>query len=67
MLRWVLILVTFYVIKIVLNALQVAEVFTTVQLRQFWAVELEIVLSMTSEMLPPFYFLFLHVKNNSHC
>ena len=62
---WVLIQVATYVIKIVLTMLQLTNVFTNADLRQFWAVQLEVLICIITEVVPPFYFLRMHVKNNS--
>ena len=62
---WVLIQVATYIIKIVLTLLQLTGVFTNADLRQFWAVQLEVLICFITEIVPPFYFLRMHVKNNS--
>lgn len=50
-------------IRILLTALQMAEVFTMAQLRQFWALQLEFLLCIICEILPSYNLIYQHLRN----
>jgi len=59
-----LIFVASFVLKVCMTSLQMAEVFTAVDLRQFWSIQLELLICIICEILPPLFFIRQHMKNN---
>ena len=54
----VLFFVASFYLRLIMTALQMGEVFTSADLRQFWAVQLEFLMCILCELVPPCYFIF---------
>lgn len=56
--RTVIVFCVSFSLRIVMTSLQMAEVFTSVDLHQFWALQLEFLLCVICEMIPSFNLVY---------
>ena len=57
----VLLFVGSFYLRLIMTALQMAEVFTVIDLRQFWALQLEFLMCILCELVPQCYFIIQHM------
>lgn len=50
-------------VRILFTVLQMADVFSVVDLRQFWSIQFEFLLCLICEVLPPFLLIYGHLTN----
>ena len=59
--RAVLLFVASFILRIVMTSLQIAEVFTPMDLGPFWAIQFELLMCVFCELIPPTNFLLQHL------